>query len=216
MRFNGWLAEAVEFYEGLEVENTKAYWQSHRAVYEEQVRAPMEALLDELEPEFGEGRIFRPFRDVRFSADKSPYKTAIGATLALGGYVQLSADGLAAARGVYRMERDQLDRYRRAVLDDRTGEPIARIVEALRRSRVEVTGQSSLKTAPRGYPRDHVRADLLRLKGLITWKQWPGGAWLAKRSSKDRVVGLLRKSAPLNEWLAEHVGDSHLSPDARR
>src|SRR6187401_2496103 len=103
MPFRGWPVEALEFYEGLEVDNTKTYWTENKAVYEGQVRAPMEALLVELAPEFGEGRIFRPYRDVRFSADKSPYKTNLGAHLAGGGYLQLSADGLAAGLGTYVM-----------------------------------------------------------------------------------------------------------------
>ena len=95
MAFRGWPNEALDFYEGLEADNSKTYWTAHRSVYDEKVLAPMNALLAELEPEFGAGKIFRPYRDVRFSADKSPYKTAIGATLELGGYVQLSAKGLA-------------------------------------------------------------------------------------------------------------------------
>ena len=90
MAFHGWKVEALEFFEGLEADNSKAYWQRHKDVYDTIVRAPMEELLAELEPEFGEGRIFRPYRDVRFSRDKSPYKTAIGATLG-DGYVQVDA-----------------------------------------------------------------------------------------------------------------------------
>src|ERR1051325_11884594 len=77
MAFRGWPAEALEFYEGLEADNSKTYWTAHKTVYDEKVHAPMLALLAELEPEFGAGKIFRPYRDVRFSADKSPYKTAI-------------------------------------------------------------------------------------------------------------------------------------------
>src|ERR671928_51123 len=96
MAFRGFPAEAIEFYEGLEADNTRAYWQDHKKDYEELVKRPMVELLAELSDEFGEGKIFRPFRDVRFSKDKSPYKTAIGATLARGGYVQFSAHGLAA------------------------------------------------------------------------------------------------------------------------
>ena len=216
MGFKGWSAEAVEFYDGLEADNSKAYWQAHRSVYEEHVRGPMEALLEQLEPEFGEGKIFRPFRDVRFSADKSPYKTAIGATLAGGGYVQFSADGLGSGCGMYTMASDQLDRYRHAVADDRTGGALVKIVDALTTAGIEVTAHDALKTAPRGYPKDHPRADLLRLKGLITWKEWPGGVWLAKRSSKDRVVELLHASVPMNGWLAKNVGESALPPDPRR
>jgi uncharacterized protein (DUF2461 family) len=79
MAFRGWRAEALEFFEGLEADNSKTYWQRNKGVYEQLVRAPMEELLAELAPEWGEGRIFRPYRDIRFSADKTPYKTHIGA-----------------------------------------------------------------------------------------------------------------------------------------
>jgi uncharacterized protein (DUF2461 family) len=101
MAFGGWPAEAIEFYEGLEADNSKTYWQKNKAVYEELVRGPMDELLAELAPQYGEGRIFRPYRDVRFSKDKSPYKTAIAATLANGGYISFSAEGLGAGRGLY-------------------------------------------------------------------------------------------------------------------
>ena len=105
-------AEAVEFYEGLVADNSKTYWQDHKPVYDTCVRAPMEALLAELAAEFGQGRLFRPHRDVRFSADKSPYKTHIGAMIGDLAYVQVSADGLGVGRGMYMMAADQLDRYR--------------------------------------------------------------------------------------------------------
>src|SRR5207237_6520064 len=139
MAFRGWPAEALEFYEGLEADNSKAYWQDHKAVYEDAVRGPMDELLTELAPEFGEGKVFRPYRDVRFSADKSPYKTAMGATLAGGGYVQLSAQGLGAGTGMYVMAPDQLERYRRAVAGDRTGGELAAMVKRLARSGIEVS-----------------------------------------------------------------------------
>ncbi len=119
--FRGWPSEALEFYEGLSADNSKTYWTAHLSVYETQVRGPMDELLAALEPEFGSGKIFRPYRDVRFSKDKSPYKTHLGAWLEAGGYLQLSADGLAAGCGMYQLAPDQLDRYRRAVADDRTG-----------------------------------------------------------------------------------------------
>src|SRR4029453_11507429 len=79
--FTGWPAEAVQFYRGLEADNSKAYWTAHRAEYHALFPAPMQALLEHLADEFGEGHVFRPYRDIRFSADKSPYKTAIGATV---------------------------------------------------------------------------------------------------------------------------------------
>ncbi|HET6212903.1 MAG TPA: DUF2461 domain-containing protein [Micromonosporaceae bacterium] len=214
MAFRGWPAEALEFYDGLTADNSKAYWTAHKDVYEQVVRAPMVELLAELEAEFGAAKIFRPNRDVRFSADKSPYKTAIGASLDGGGYVQLSARGLAAGNGMYMMAPDQLERYRHAVAQDHTGKPLEAIIAEVKRHRIDVEGHDQLKTAPRGYPKDHPRVDLLRCKGLIAWKQWPVAAWLGTAAAKSRVVDFLHAAQPLHAWLAEYVGETTL--DAQR
>jgi uncharacterized protein (TIGR02453 family) len=206
--FRGWPSEALEFYEGLTADNSKTYWTAHKAVYEEQVLAPMEALLAELESEFGPGKIFRPYRDVRFSADKSPYKTHLGATLQAGGYLQLSADGLAAGSGMWQLAPDQLDRYRRAIADDRRGGELTALVAEIERGGVGVHGHGTLKTAPRGYPKDHPRVDLLRHKGLTTWREWKPAGWLGTAGAKKRIVEFLRVSRPLRDWLDVNVGPS--------
>ena len=216
MGFKGWPSEAIEFFEGLEADNSKTYWLAHKAMYEAQVKGPMEVLLSELAPEFGEGKVFRPNRDVRFSADKSPYKTAMGAMAGDVGYVQLSAKGLGVGSGMWMMATDQLDRYRRAVADDGSGDELVGIVSEARGHGLDVTGHDTLKTAPRGYPKDHPRIDLLRNKGLIAWKEWPVGAWLGTRKAKDRVVEFLHAAQPLNGWLAANVGPSELPDDRRR
>jgi|SRR5438067_3227615 len=208
MGFKGWPAEAIEFYEGLEADNTRAYWQDHKKEYEELVRRPMTELLGELSGEFGEGAIFRPYRDVRFSRDKSPYKTAIGATMARGGYVQFSARGLAAGSGYYVMMPDQLDRYRRAVDDDKTGADLEGLVTVLRKAGIDVTARESLKTAPKGYAKDHPRIELLRHKGLIAWKEWPVAAWMGTAKARQRVVDFLHAARPLHDWLDTNVGPS--------
>src|SRR5438876_12121269 len=127
MAFGGWGDEALEFYEGLAADNSKTYWTRQKAVYEEQVLRPMAELLDELGPEFGESKIFRPYRDVRFSKDKTPYKAHLGAMLG-GGYIQLSARGLAAGDGMYGMASDQVGRYREAVAADPTGGELEQII----------------------------------------------------------------------------------------
>ena len=215
MAFRGWSADALEFYEGLEADNSRTYWTANKATYEQQVLAPMTELLAELEPEFGAGKIFRPNRDVRFSADKSPYKTAIGAVLEHGGYLQLSANGLAAGNGMWMMAADQLERYRRAVADDAGGEALEKIIADLERQRVEVGGHDRVKTAPRGYPRDHPRVDLLRNKGLVAWKQWPVAAWLGTATAKRRVVDFLHATRPLRDWLDRHVGPSTVPASGR-
>ena len=212
MAFRGWPAEAIEFYEGLEADNTRAYWQDHKKDYEELVKRPMVELLAELAGEFGEGKILRPFRDVRFSKDKSPYKTAIGATLERGGYVQFSAHGLAAGTGYYVMTPDQLEQYRRAVDDDKAGEELVGIAAELTKAKIDVTGHDTLKTAPKGYPKDHPRIDLLRHKGLIAWKQWPVAAWMGTAKAKQRVVDFFVASRPLIHWLDTNVGPSATPP----
>jgi uncharacterized protein (TIGR02453 family) len=213
--FRGWPSEALEFYEGLEADNSKTYWTTHKPVYDEKVLAPMTALLAELEAEFGGGKIFRPYRDVRFSADKTPYKTAIAASLHGGGYLQLSAEGLAAGSGMYWMANDQLARYREAVVDDKSGAALVDLIARAEAKGIEISGHDRLKRAPRGYPNDHPRADLLRNKGLIAWKSWPVAAWLGTAAAKRRVVDFLHGSAPLNDWLASHVGPATESLERR-
>jgi uncharacterized protein (TIGR02453 family) len=211
MAFAGWPASASRFYAALEADNSKAYWQANRAVYDEHVRAPMEELLAELEPEFGPWKIFRPYRDVRFSADKSPYKTHIGATIGQG-YVQLGAHRLAAGAGMWEMSSDQLDRYRRAVDADRTGTALAALVASARHDGLTVMGHDELKTAPRGFPKDHPRIELLRYKGLVAWREWPVGRWLGNAGAKDRIVEFLRASRPVVDWLGANVGPPEQQP----
>jgi uncharacterized protein (TIGR02453 family) len=206
MTFTGWPEEALDFYDGLEADNTKTYWLAHKHIYESCVLQPMRALLDELEPEHGEGKIFRPYRDVRFSKDKSPYKTAIGAVVG-DGYIQLSAAGLAAGSGMYHMSPDQLDRYRRAVAADHSGADLEDVIAGVRRHKIDVHGHEMLKSAPRGYAADHPRIELLRCKGLVAWQEWPVQAWLGTPAAKQRVIGFLAATAPLNAWLGKHAGD---------
>jgi uncharacterized protein (TIGR02453 family) len=213
MAFQGWPAEALDFYEGLEADNSKTYWTGRKALYDEKVLGPMTALVEELAPEFGEPKIFRPYRDVRFSKDKSPYKTNIAAVIG-DGYISLSAQGLGAGSGMWMMAKDQLEAYRRAVAEDKTGEELQRVISAMDRQGIAVHGHGVLKTAPRGYPADHPRVELLRYKGVTAWKQWPVEPWLGTAVAKDRVAGFLSASRPLCRWLEENVGPSAL--DERR
>jgi uncharacterized protein (TIGR02453 family) len=206
MGFQGWPATAIDFYDGLEEDNSRAYWQAPKAVYERDVLPPMEELLAELEGQLGAGRIFRPYRDIRFSADKSPYKTTIAATVDRGGYIQFSAAGLAAGRGLYQMSPDQLQRYRRAVDSEPSGTALAAIVAAIRDGGIEVTAHGRLKTGPRGFARDHPRIDLLCLKGLIAWQQWPAGNWLATSGAAARLLEFFAAAQPLADWLEARIG----------
>jgi uncharacterized protein (DUF2461 family) len=112
---------------------------------------------------------------------------------------------------MYEMAPDQLDRYRRAVADDRTGADLAAVIESIGRPGIAVHGHGSLKTAPKGYPKDNPRVALLRHKGLTTWKEWPPAVWLGTAAAKHRIVELLGVSWPLRRWLDDNVGRSSVS-----
>jgi uncharacterized protein (TIGR02453 family) len=213
--FTGFPAEALIFYEGLEADNSKAYWTDHRDQYEKAVRGPMLALLATLEPEFGEPHLFRPHRDVRFSKDKSPYKTAIGAYITGGGYVQLSANGLMVASGYWQTAADQVERLRAAVADDITGPKLEAVVAGLREGGYEISG-SRLKTRPRGYDADHPRLDLLRYRTLTVHREFGEPPWLAEAECAERVAVAWREMRVLRDWLDRHVGPTRLPQDRRR
>lgn len=215
MSFAGWPVEAIEFFERLEDDNTKGFWNEQKQVYEACVKAPMAELLADLERRFGTGKIFRPYRDVRFSKDKTPYKTNIAATMEGGGYVSLSADGFSVGTGYYGMAKDQLQRFRTAIDADPTGLKLERVIDKLRDDDIDVTAHDVLKTAPRGYSTDHPRIELLRMKGCIAWKQWDVGAWLDTAEPRDRVIEVLTAAKPLVKWLDTNVGPTELA-DTRR
>jgi uncharacterized protein (TIGR02453 family) len=215
--FGGIPPEALAFYAGLEADNSKAYWQAHRDTYQQAVRAPFEAMLAGLADEFGPFHVFRPYKDVRFAKDKSPYKTNMGAygerEGGAGFYVELSARGMGVGAGYYAMAADQLARLREAVDRTATGEEVAEITAALARQGYRIGAISELKTAPRGYPKDHPRIELLRRKGLMAFRDLGAPKWLHTRRVEDRVRDVWRGVEPLNTWLDAHVGPSTLPPD---
>jgi len=202
--FVGWRGDFQGFFLGLRADNSKKYFEAHRRLYEDDVKGPMVALLADLEAEFGAAHLSRPNRDIRFSADKSPYKLNIYADCRKGGYVALDAVGLVAAGGRYMMDAPQLARFREAIAADRSGKELVRIVAALREKGYDVEGQE-LKRVPPPYPQDHPRGDLLRHKRLIYWKRWPVQKWIATASTQDRVADVWRDGAKLNSWLATHL-----------
>jgi uncharacterized protein (TIGR02453 family) len=217
--------ETFAWFAGLEGDNSKAYFTAHRSTYDNAVRGALEALLEELADELGGGRVklFRQHRDTRFSPDKSPYKTTTYGVIAdrpeglASLYAQLSATGLFAGTGYYVLASDQLARFREAVADDGAGEALAHVLDDVHAAGIETWGEA-LKTAPRGYRRDHPRAGLLRHKSLI------GGRRLAPDAggaiAHDAALRFTRDTwaacAPMNAWLDAHVGASTLPPAPSR
>lgn len=202
--------EAVDFYEELELDNSREWWTAHRERYDTAVRAPMEVLAAALEGEFGPSKLFRPNRDVRFSQDKSPYKTHQGVVVAtasgMGWYVQVSAAGLMTAAGWYAGTAGQVARYRAAVDDEDTGADLRRLVDRLLAAGFDIDGDR-LKTRPRGVAEDHPNLDLLRHRTLTAERQHGAPKWLPTREVLERVAADWRAYRPLMDWLAMQVGE---------
>ena len=207
MTFSGFPVAALDFYDDLEMDNTKSYWEKHKPVYDEAVKAPMVALCAELSPEFGEAKIFRPYRDVRFAKDKTPYKTGQGAYVgvapATGYYVEISARGVRVGGGFYEASGARLAGIRDAIVDDKSGPRLRRIVKAGTKAGFDVGGDT-LKTAPRGYPADHPRIDLLRHKALVLGKSYGFDEVIHTAALVDRVRADWRALRPLVDWAAAH------------
>lgn len=216
VRFAGFGEHAVEFYDGLLADNSKPYWEDNLKIYREQVRAPMEALLAELVPEFGpdfgEGKVFRPHRDVRFAKDKSPYKTHCGAVIEQGRgggayYVELSSEGMRVGGGCFHLQSDQLARFRQAVDTEVHGTAIERILGRLRKAGWQITGDA-LRTKPRGFAADHPRLELLKHRSLYAVRSWEPDDTLHERACLDRVRKAWRQVRDFNEWARDHIGVS--------
>jgi uncharacterized protein (TIGR02453 family) len=215
-RFEGFGPDVREWFLGLERDNSRDYFAATRPFFEARVRGQMAALLDELAAKLGgAARMFRQHRDVRFSHDKSPYKTntygVIGGTplAAAGLYLSISADGLVAGSGYHVMARDQLERYRSAVADDARGPALAAAASGVRRAGLELWGES-LATAPRGYPREHARIELLRRTSLSLGTLRPFGDGVGRGEALRFATRTWRAAAPVTAWLDEHVGPSAL------
>jgi uncharacterized protein (TIGR02453 family) len=220
--FPGFGSAVFDWFAGLEHDNSKAYFTATRDRYEDEVRGGLDALLEELAAEFGgTPRVFRQQRDIRFSPDKSPYKTRTYGTLhgaPRSLYAEVSARGLYAGSGYHGMARDQLDRFRAAVATDALGRELAAIAAEAERGGLELAG-AALRTAPRGYARDHPRIELLRRKALFAGRRLPPGAdGIGPAAALEHVAGCWRAAGPLNEWLRTHVGPTTLEPtdDFRR
>ena len=215
MAFTGFPDEAFTFFERLGADNSRTFWLANKATYDTMVRAPMEALLDEL-VDFGSFNVFRPYRDVRFAKDKTPYKEHIGAygesDGGAGYYVHLSATGMFAGSGYYDMAADQLERFRHAVDSKASGEKLVVLCAEAEKRGLKLGAMSELKTAPRGYPKDHPRIAILRRKGLISSKEWPLAKWMHTKEVVTRVRDAWKAAADLNKWLNKHVGPSTLPP----
>jgi uncharacterized protein (TIGR02453 family) len=221
-KFEGFPAAVRTWFKGLEADNSREYFAARRDFFEGSIRDQMEALLGELSERFGgEVKMFRQHRDVRFSRDKSPYKTNTYGVIygspgaGQGLYASISARGLLAGSGYHLMARDQLERYRERLDADTPGREFAKAIAKANKAGLEVWGES-LATAPRGYAKDHERIELLRRKSLSLGATHKFGRGIGREAGLRFVADTWRAAAPVTRWLEEHVGASSLPADRGR
>ena len=208
MGFGGWSEDFQRFFIGLELDNSKKYFDANRAVYEEAVKGPMVALIESLETDYGPGKVFRANRDIRFSKDKSPYKTNIAGYAGMegsGGYISLDARNLTVASGRYEFTPEELNKYRKKVASEAAGTQLVSIVTKIERSGYKIGGEE-LKRVPPGFPQDHPRERLLRRKLIYIYKNFGLQPWLGSATARKQIVKVFTDAAPLNDWMKRNVG----------
>lgn len=206
--FEGFPVAALDFYDDLEVDNTKAFWDEHRDVYEAQVKAPMVALTAALEDEFGPAKVFRPYRDVRFAKDKTPYKTHQGAFVGVapstGYYVQVGAPGVRTGVGFYQATPARLASFREAVAHDTFGPELEALVAGLAAQGWTVGGDA-VKTSPRGWDADHPRIGLLRHRSLTLGHDHGFAPYVHTAELLEHVRADWRAGRAFVNWVLTHV-----------
>jgi uncharacterized protein (TIGR02453 family) len=196
--------EAFTFYEGLSADNSKTYWNAHKDTYEQAVREPMRELLEKLAPTFdADVSLFRPYRDVRFSKDKSPYKTAQGGFLELapgvGYWMQIDAEGVMIGGGFHAHDRDQTNRFRAAVDAQSSGQELVDITAKLAKAGFAIGGHQ-VATRPRGVPADHPRLDFMRREYVSVHKSVDPAVLTPALVQKE-----WKKVTPLVEWVQHYA-----------
>jgi uncharacterized protein (TIGR02453 family) len=204
-RFNGFPQGAFEFFEELGRHNEREWFRTHQEVYERACREPMKLLVAELAANPAKSKILRINRDLRFSRDKSPYRTYIAAGFD-GNYVMISKSGLYVGAGIYKPEPDRLRKLREAIDRDASGKTLQKIVATLRRKGYNVDSHAKVASAPRGYSADHPRIDLLRMKDIFAGKTFEPGPSLSTRGALKRVKDVIRDVRPLVDWIKVNLG----------
>jgi uncharacterized protein (TIGR02453 family) len=212
MSFSGFRPESFAFYGELAQNNNRDWWLANKARYETEVREPILALLEELAPEFGACKLYRPYRDTRFSGNKDPYKENAAVSVfgpgSTGLYLELNANGLDFGGGYWLPGKDQLTRFREIIDDVRLHGDLEATIEELAEDDFELYRADALKRMPRGYPIDHPRIELLRLQHMVMFKVVPPSQWMFGPEAAEILAEQWRKVQVWNEWLAEAIGPS--------
>ncbi|MFT3711702.1 MAG: DUF2461 domain-containing protein [Archangium sp.] len=217
MSFEGFHKDGVGWFHALSIQQNRDWFQANKEDFERLWNAPMKAFLAELKSPLqkifkkpvGEPKVFRIHRDVRFSKDKSPYKTWMAGLLPFAGgkamegpaalYLHLGLEEFVAF-GFYVLEPPQLKRLRAGILDDKKGKDLEKRVALAGKSGLEHTSMESLKRAPPGVDPKHPRIELLKQKALgLSTSSIPKSVRFSPKLT-DWVLTQAKAAAPVLEW----------------
>jgi uncharacterized protein (TIGR02453 family) len=219
--FTGFLDQG-KFWKALAKNQNREWFLAHKTEFEDGWNKPMKALLVDVQAKIDAAyqhcdldppKVFRIFRDVRFSKDKSPYKTHIAGMIPVRRnanvmetpvalYFHVGEETMVAA-GLYMMDGPVLARYRAAVVDEKRGGELAKILAKLERAGFGTGNMHHdvLKKVPKGFDPAHPRAELLKRKGLGVSFPTPPKALLTSAKLTSWLADHAKKAVPLVEWL---------------
>jgi uncharacterized protein (TIGR02453 family) len=212
--------QAFEFFAGLSANNNRDWYLANKPVYESKVKIPFVSLLEEVSLRLagettplrgGAGTIFRLNRDVRFSHDKSPYKTHIAGLLTESGskdpsaplvYLHLESSGGFLAAGLWQPDTENLRALRNRMIEDETG--FSQLVRSLADNGLQFDRSEATKMMPRGFSdfSEHPHSDFVRLKNLIVRSELPVDLWV-EENIVDTVVNFVHCASPLLRFLRD-------------
>ena len=225
MKFTGFDRDAIAFLHELAIEMNRDWFEANKARYQAVWVDPMTALLEHVAGKLakayapvklGAPKLFRIYRDTRFSKDKSPYKTHVAGQIPIttkkpidGGcsalYIHLGVDEEFLGCGTYFFDPKQLPRWRKLVAADKTGKPLAQLVNKLRGAGYAVGGHEDYKKVPKPYADDHPRAEFFRMRGLTGGLPDIPKGMLHQPRLADWLVAQLAPTVPLVRWLHQNM-----------
>ena len=212
--FKGFGPKALPFLKALKFHQSKAWFDENKALYENDLLAPMVALLDDLGAAFakagiplraeGKRSIFRIHRDVRFAKDKSPYKTHCGAVMTRSGgksengllYLHIDPEGCFAAAGFHALEPADLARLRKAIAAK--PKQFVAMEAQLAEGKLKLGAENQLTRLPRGFEalKDGPLDSAVRLKSFIV-EEPLSAKLIARPALADAIADFTRRAEPL-------------------
>jgi len=227
--FQGFPQAGLQFLAELTANNNKQWFEQHKPDYIQYVRDPALAFIEALGSRLktlnknivydlrtnGSGSLMRIYRDVRFSKDKTPYKTNVGIVFWEDSdeklknssfYFHLEPAGALMYAGVYQFEKSVLAAYRKAVLDDRKGVELAAVIDRLQADGYKITGEH-YKRVPNGLPADHPRAQMLKHDSLGAHSPTIAPEVVASPQLVEVCYEHCKHLLPIEQWLAKLIGE---------